>query len=115
MNQTDTDVRVLLMEVGGEALGAVYRAVLAACAAEADHQAGEAATGVCLDMRIHHAADMLKEAEDFTVVLEEAYDRFISAGQFLVWLIPARVVDGAAVEDIAASVASRILRDAFLE
>ena len=39
MGETDTDVRIFLAQVGGEMLGAIDRAVLAARAAEADHQA----------------------------------------------------------------------------
>lgn len=115
MNQADADVRVFPAEVGGEMFGAVDRAVLAAGAAEADHQAGEAAAGVCLDMRINDSIDMFQEAEDFAIVLKEADDRLVSACPLLVWLISARVMDGSAVEDVTAPVARRVLRYAFPE
>ena len=59
-------------------LGAVDRAVLAACAAEADHQAAEAAAGVCLHMRIHHAVYMVKETEHFPVILQENIPIYVS-------------------------------------
>ena len=91
--QADTDVRVFLAEVGGEVLGAVDRAVLAACAAEADHQAAEAAAGVCLHMRIHHAVYMVKETEHFPVIFQEPYHRFIASGQLLVRLVASRIMD----------------------
>ena len=93
MGETDTDVRIFLAEVGGEALSAIDRAMLAAGAAEADHQAAEAAAGVCLHMRINYTIDMFKEGEHFPVIFQETYYRLIASGQLLVWLIATRIMD----------------------
>ena len=93
MGETDTDVRIFLAKMGGKVLGAIDRAVLAAGAAEADHQAAETAAGVCLHMRIDDPIDMFKEAEHFPIIFQEPYHRFIASGQLLVRLVASRIMD----------------------
>ena len=93
MDQADTDVRVFCSEVGSEVLSAIDRTVLAAGAAEAYHQAGKTASAVGLDMRVHDTVDMFQKGEHFAIILKELDHWFITACQFLVWLISARIMD----------------------
>ena len=74
-------------EVLGEVLGAVGGAVLAAGAAETDLQVGETALEEALHVRIDQGIDVVQEAEDFAVLLEELDDGRIQAGQLLEPLI----------------------------
>ena len=74
-------------EVLGEVLGAIGGAVLAACASETDLQVRETAGKEALHVRIDQGIDMVQEAEDFSVLLQELDDRRIQAGQLLEPLI----------------------------
>ena len=71
----------------GEVLGAVGGAVLAAGAAETDLQVGEAALEEALHVRIDQGIDVVQEAEDLAVLLEELDDGRIQTGQLLEPLI----------------------------
>ena len=115
MDEANTDVWVFLGEMVGKMLCTVYRAVLASCAAEADHQTGESSFAVCLDMRIDDSVDMLQKTEHLTVILKELNDRLVASSQFLIWFISSRIVDRSAVKDIPSSVSRRIIRHPFLE
>ena len=86
MNQVHADW-VFGHEVLGQVLGAVGGAVLAAGAAEADLQVRETAGKEALHVRIDQGIDMVKEAEDFSVLLQELDDRRIQTGQLLEPLI----------------------------
>ena len=68
-------------------LGAVGGPVLAAGAAEADLEMGEAAGEETLHVRIDQGIDVVQEAEDFTILLQELDDRRIQSGQLLEPLI----------------------------
>ena len=114
MVEDDADA-VFRMEMLGQMLGAIHRAVLTARAAEGEHQVCEAALQIALHMGISQAIDAVEEGEDLAVVLEKLDDGSIQACELLVGLIAPGVVRGTAVEDIASAVAALILGDAALE
>lgn len=101
------------VDVFGQMLRRVYAAVLAAGASEGEHQAGEAALDVAAHVGIGQLVDAVEEGEYLPVVLEEADDGLVEAGQLLVRLVPSGVVGGAAVEHVAAAVARLVGRDAL--
>ena len=104
MDETDADARIFLRQVTGHMLGTVDRAVLAACAAETDHQTGESALDICIHMRIDNSICMLHEAENFPVILEELYHRLVTPRQVLIWFISTGIMDRPAVENISPAV-----------
>ena len=102
-------------EVLGEVLGAVGGAVLATGAAETDLQVRETALEEALHVRIDQGIDMVQEAEDLAVLLQELNDGFIETGQLFEPLVLPRIVHTPAVEHIPSPIPGRILRNAFFE
>ena len=102
-------------EVLGEVLGAVGGAMLAAGAAETDLQVREAALEEALHMRIDQGIDMVQEAEDLAVLLQEPDDGFIQAGQLLEPLVLPRIMHAPAVEHIPSPIPGRILGNSLSE
>lgn len=111
VGDVNTDA-VFGVEVLREMLGAINGAMLAASAAEREHEVGEATLEVTFDMMVGQTVNAIEEGEDLTIVLEETDDRLIQASELFVSLITTRVVRGTTVEDIATTVAALILRDA---
>ena len=105
MDETDMDVRVFSGKVTSEMFGTVDRTVLASGASETDRKAAESTTAVGLDVRIDDTLDMLEEAEYFSVIFKKLDHCTIPSCELLVCLITSRIMDAAAIEDIAASVA----------
>ena len=103
------------VEMLGEVLGAIDGAMLTTCAAEGEHEVGEATLEVTLNMMIGEAIDAVEEGEDLAVVLKEAYDGSVQAGELLVGLVTAGVVRGTTVEDVTAAVAAGVLGKTTLE
>ena len=101
----------LLVDMLSQVLGRVDRAVLTTRTAEGEHQRGETALDISAYMGIGKLIDRIEEGQDFSIVLQESDDRLIETRQLFVWLITARVMGAAAVEDIAATIATLILRD----
>ena len=62
-------------------------AVLAACAAEANHEVGESPIHIPLDGGIHDLIDMLQEVGDLAVLLQEADDGFVESRKLLVGFV----------------------------
>ncbi len=114
MGEVDANA-IFPVEMLGEVLGAIDGAMLTACAAEGEHEVGEAALEVALNMMIGEAIDAVEEGEDLAVVLKEADDGSVQAGELLVGLVAAGVVRGTTVEDVTAAVAAGVLRKATLE
>ena len=114
MDQVHAD-GVFRGEVLGEMLGAVGGTVLAAGAAEADLQVRETAFEEALHVRIDQGIDVVQEAEDLAVLLQELNDGFIQAGQLLEPLILPGIVHAPAIEHIPSPIPGRILGDALLE
>ena len=79
-------------QVLGEVLGTVGGAVLAAGATEADLEMREAALEKALHMRIDQGIDVVEEAEDFAVLLEEVDHGLIQPRQLLEPLILPRIM-----------------------
>ena len=82
----------LLVEMLGEMLGTVDRAVLTTRAAEAEHQMGEAALDIARHMLVGKGVDMVEELKNLAVVLQEADDWLVEPRQLLIGLIAARIV-----------------------
>ena len=114
VNQVHSD-GILRNQVLSEALGAVGGAVLAAGAAEADLQMGEAALEEAFHVGIDQGIDMVQEAEDLAVLLQELDDRRIQAGELLEPFVLPGIVHAPAVEHIPAPVSGRILGNPLLE
>ena len=79
-------------EVLGEVLGAVGGSVLAAGAAEADLQMRETTGDKPFHVRIDQGINVIQEAEDLTVFLEELDYRRIKPRQLFEPLILARIM-----------------------
>ena len=103
-----------LVEVLGQMLRAIDTAVLAARAAEGEHEAGESALQIACHVCVGQGIDALEEGEDFAIVLEEFYHGGIQSRQLLVGLVAAWVVRAAAVEHVASAVAALVGGDALL-
>ena len=114
MNQVDFH-RILRNEVLSEVLGAVGGAVLAAGAAETDLQVRESALKEALHVGIDQGIDMVQEAEDLAVLLQELNDGFIKTGQLLEPFVLPRIMHAPAVEHIPAPISRCVLRNAFLK
>ena len=91
----------------------IHTAMLATSASEGKHQAGKPTLDIAGHMCIGKSVDTIEECEDFTIIFQEAYDRLIQSGEFLIWLISSGVVRATTVEDISAAVARFILGDTF--
>ena len=87
--------------------------MLATCAAEVNHQVLEAAGKVFLYRVVDNAVDMGEEVLHGLFLVEEGDDGLIASGELLVLVVATGVVDGAAVEDEAASVSTGVLGDAL--
>ena len=105
MDEADADMGVFRGYMTGKAFRTVDRAVLAARAAEGNHQAGEFPGYECLYMRIDHGIDIIKESKHTAVFLEETDHRLVPACHGLILYVAAGVVDGPAVKHISATVA----------
>lgn len=104
----------LLMDMLCQMLCTVYAAVLTARTAKAKHQTCEAPLDIARHMVVGKGIDMLQEVHDLTVVLKETNHRLIETRQLFIRLIASGIVRGTAVEDIATTVARRILWNPFL-
>ena len=104
----------LLMDVLCQMLCTVYAAVLTARTAKAEHQTCEAPLDIARHMVVGKGIDMLQEVHDLAVVLKETNHWLVETRQLFIGLVASRIVRGTAVEDIAAAIARRILRDSFL-
>ena len=100
---------------GGEALGAVDGAVLAAGAAEGDLEGGEVAFEVFLDALSDDGLDVVEKLIDGRFFLQEFDNRAVLASVGLVLGEASRVGKGAAVEDESAAVAGGVGGEAFFE
>ncbi len=110
----DRDVE-FRFQVGCQVLGAVDGTMLAAGAAKAHLEVGEPAFQEALHVGIDQLVYALQEGGDFAVFFQELDDVCVHAGGFAVALVFAGIVDGAAVKDVAAAVAGKVFRNAFLE
>src|SRR5574344_100375 len=99
----------------GQMLRGINTAVLAAGTTEAEHQVGEAALDVAFHVCISQTIYIVEEGKYLTVILKEAYHRFVQSRKFLIRFVTAGIMGAAAVEDIAATIARLILRDSLAE
>ena len=98
----------------GQMLGAVNRAVLSASASETNLKMGELPLNEAFDMVIDKVIDVVQELCDSAVILKEFYDLLVEPRELTVMLVLAWIVDGAAVKDVASSIAGCVNRNAFL-
>lgn len=103
---------VLGMEVFAEVLCTIDRAVLAARAAEGEHQIGEAALEVAFNMGFGQPIDTVEEGQDLTVFFEKTNDGGVQACQLLIGFVAAGIVCGTAIEDVASAIARSVLGNA---
>ena len=95
-------------------LGTIDTAMLAASAAKAEHQAGEASLDITRDMCICQLVNTLQEGQNLSIILKETDDWLVKSRQLLVGFITSRVVCAAAIKNISSAIATCILWDAFL-
>ena len=91
-------------------LGGIHRTVLAARAAEGEHQTGEATLDVTTHMGIGQLIDTVQEGQYLTVIFEEVNDRLVQTRHGLIRVVPTRIMGGTAVEDVPASITGFISR-----
>jgi hypothetical protein len=103
----------LIMDMLCQVLSGIHTTVLSTRTTERKHQVCEAALKIAFNVCISQAIHGIQEGQDFTVVLKETDNRFIQTGYLLVRLIASRVVSGTAVENITASIAALVVRNAF--
>ena len=101
-----------LVHMLGQVLRAVDAAMLAARAAEAEHQMGEATLQVAGHMLVGQGVDVVEKFEYLSVVLQKTDDGFVQSRELLVGLVAARIVGAAAVENVASAVARGVVGDA---
>ena len=89
--------------------------MLASCASEGEHQVGESAVDISLNVRVGKLIYAVEEGEYLSVVLKEADDGLVQSGELLVRLVTSGIVSGTTVEDVATAIAGRILRNALAE
>ena len=102
------------VDVLGHFLCAVYRAVLAAGAAERNHQVCESALFVSGYRGIYKGIAVVEEGKNLAVVLKKFYYRSVKACERLVSLVFAGIVHSAAVEHVSATVARCVVGYALL-
>ena len=103
----------LLVEVGSEVLGTIYRTVLPAGAAEGEHEVGEAPFDVPPAMGIGKMIDGIEESKDFTVVLKELDYSFVHSRQLFVGLVTSGIMGRTAVKHIASAITALVGGNAF--
>ena len=106
---------VLLVQVFGQMLGTIDRAVLSTRAAKGEHQIGKATLQVALYMSICQPIDTVEEGRDLAIVLQEFDDGSIQTRQLFIRFIASGVVRATAVKDITSAIAALILGDTTLE
>lgn len=103
---------VFLFKVLRQVLGTIDRTVLSAGTAERDLEILKIAFYKALHMMIDEAIDRIKESEYFSVILEEIYHRLIQSRQGFVLVVFAGIMGRTAIEDIAATIAGFVGRNA---
>ena len=101
------------MDMLGQVLGAIDGTMLTTRTAEAEHQRRETTLDVATHMSIGQFIHAVEESQYLTIVLQESDNRFVQSRQLFVRLVTARVVGRTAVEDIAATIAAFVLRNAL--
>ena len=104
-----------LVDMLSQMLGRIDGAMLTTRTAKAEHERGKATLDVAAHMVVGQLIDAVEEGEYLAVILKESDDRLVESRQLLVWLIASRVMGGTAVEDIAATIAALVLRNALGE
>ena len=99
---------VLAMEVLCQMLGAIDGTMLAAGAAEGEHEVGEAPLEVALDVGVGQSVDGVEEGENLAVMLQKLDDGGVESCELLVRFVAPRVVGASAVEDVASAVAAGV-------
>ena len=79
--------------------------MLAARAAEGNHQVGEFPGHECLYVRIDHSIDIIKVSKHTTVFFKETDHRLVPSGHGPVLDVASRIIYGPAVKHISATVA----------
>lgn len=115
MDQYDAGGGELFVEKAGGPIRAVNGTMLTAGAAESNLQGGKAALQEAACVVRDKGLRVLQEGKDLTVLLQETDDGLVAAGKLFILLVLAGIVRSAAVENVSASVAGRVLRDAFFE
>ena len=105
MNKVYLDLREAAVQIFCKVLGTVNAAMLTACAAETEHEAGEATLYVARDMCLCQRVYVAEKVEYFSVLFEKVYYRLIQSCEFLVLFISSGIVAAATVEDISAAIA----------
>ena len=103
----------LIVDMLSEMLGGIDGTMLTTRTAEREHQRGKATLDISAHMGIGEFIDRIEEGQDLTIVFQESDHRLIESRQLFVRLITAGVMGATTVEDIAAAIATLILRDAL--
>ena len=99
---------VFILEMQGQMLRTIDRAVLPAGTAEGHLQVSEIAFNKPLYVMVYQPIHRIEEGEYLAVLLEEVNDGLVQARESLILVIRAGVMGRTAVEDITSSVTGRI-------
>ena len=103
----------LLVYVFCQMLGTIDAAMLTSCTSETEHQTRESTLQITAHMSVSQLVNALQECQDFPIVFKETDDRLVQSCQLLVGLITSWVMCASAIEDIATTIATRILGNAL--
>ena len=113
MGDSQFDVE-FVQEMFCKVLCAIDGTMLSSSTAEAYLEMGELPFHETLHVGIDQSIDAFKEDIDFAIILQELDHFLVHTGELAVEFIFARIVDGAAIKDIAATVAGSISRNTLL-
>ena len=114
MFQFHLDLRIFGAQVLGGPLGEIDRAVLAARAAEIDRQMRELPFQIVVHGHIHYCKHVVLKCFHFFVLFQITDNAFVSASESGIFFFPARVGQGATIEDETAAVAGIVRWNPFL-
>src|SRR6266566_2099886 len=106
---------VLTAQTFRQLLGEEHGAMLAAGAAERDHQIFEAALLIAADARVHQRQDTGEKLVHGLLLIEVVDDRSVLAGERLEALFAAGIGEAAAIENEATAVAAFVLGQAAVK
>ena len=101
---------ILLLEVTGQAISCVDRAMLPTGTAEIYLQVGKTTVDIILYRMVDNPVDILEIIAYFAMVLKEINNRFISSSQLFIRFVAAGIMNKGRIKNKAAIVAAIVFR-----
>ena len=96
------------MQVAGEMLCRINAAVPASGASESELQMCELTVYVALHVEFGDGIDVRKQTGQFTILLDELYDRLVETSKLFVGFISSGVIGGAHVKHVSPAIATGV-------